>query len=507
MESSMLASRTIAAVCFVLFSLLCLPAHAGPLGAPFKVNIYDPGNQFPADLTAGANGDVIVTWIDQARGSFTFMQRYDWQGAALQADDWFLGTNYHQAAVNSAGWYVVLRTGPDGSGTGVYASIRDRQGTLVAPEFRVNDTTAGNQANGVVAMNANGQFAVAWTHYGGAAPAVYVKRYNWNGAALGPETHVGSSGAGQQETQSIAIDAAGNFVVVWYHFAPPASPPDIWARRFSSAGAALGSTWRVNTYFTSTQDHGRVAMNAQGDFIVVWNSWGQVPNSMDVFAQRYAANGSPIGGEFRVNDATAGDQYYPEVGLLDDGSFVAAWTEFGITPSPRVMVRQFGPNGVPVATEAEVNTPGVLASSSRLTLDPAGRFTVAWLQSNAGTGYDIYARRYVMDTLPSVTTLSDAVAVNNISAATDAWNHYKIVVPPGNTMLFVDMSGAGMPGEANVYVRYAAMPTLATFDFRPLTPGNTEQFLITNIPPGEWYISIHAQTGYSGVNLSADYAP
>jgi serine protease len=505
MESSMLTRRLVV-FCFLLFPLLC---HAGPLGAPFKVNIYDPGNQHPLDLAAGANGDVMVTWQDQARGGFTFTQRYDWQGNALKSDDWFLGANYGQVGVDSFGWHVILRIGPDGSGSGVYATILDRNGTTRVPEFRVNTTTAGDQNNAAVAVNANGEFAVAWTHRGGVDWVVYARRYDLNGNPLGPETLVGSSGSGRQEFQGIAIDAAGNFVVTWYHYSPANNiAPDVWARRFGSTGAALGWPWRVNTFTVSTQEAARVAMNSQGDFIVTWYSANQaVPNSQDIYAQRYAANGNgPIGGEFLVNSGTAGDQAYAEVGLMDDGSFVVAWTEWGVTPLPRVMARQFWPDGTPVGVETEVSTPGVSSIFPRLALDPAGRFTVAW-QHTTAAGADVYARRYVMDTLPPVTTLSDAVAMNNISAATGTWNHYKIVVPAGNSKLYVDMNGAGMPGDANVYVRYGAMPTLSSFNFRPMWPGNTEQFQINNIPPGEWYISIHAQTGYSGVNLSADYFP
>ena len=42
-------------------------------------------------------------------------------------------------------------------------------------------------------------------------------------------------------------------------------------------------------------------------------------------ARRYAANGTPLGGEFRVNSTQTGNQFYPDVAYGGDGSYVVVW--------------------------------------------------------------------------------------------------------------------------------------------------------------------------------------
>src|SRR5436305_1610207 len=64
------------------------------------------------------------------------------------------------------------------------------------------------------------------------------------------------------------------------------------AERYSAAGAPLGGDVRVNTYTTGRQSYPAVALAAAGDFVVVWQSYGQdVPNAYGVYAQRYSAAG------------------------------------------------------------------------------------------------------------------------------------------------------------------------------------------------------------------------
>ena len=83
------------------------------------------------------------------------------------------------------------------------------------------------------------------------------------------------------------MEPTGDFVAVW------ASPQDgsgygVYAQRYNASGVPQGGEFRVNTYTTNGQTSPSVAMDDHGNFVVVWESYGQQPSfsSPDVFAQR-----------------------------------------------------------------------------------------------------------------------------------------------------------------------------------------------------------------------------
>src|SRR5262245_22683865 len=141
----------------------------------------------------------------------------------------------------------------------------------------------------------------------------------------GPEFRVNTYTTGDQREGSVAVDAAGNFVVAWD------SPQDgsnfgVFAQRFAGSGARLGAEFRVNTYTTAGQYAAAAAFDSSGGFVVVWNSYAQDGFGSGVFGQRFDAAGVPRGGEFRVTASTSGYQTLPAVACGSQGSFVVSWT-------------------------------------------------------------------------------------------------------------------------------------------------------------------------------------
>lgn len=102
-----------------------------------------------------------------------------------------------------------------------------------------------------------------------------------------------------------------------------------------------------------------------------------------------------------------------------------------------------------------------------------------------------------------VTTLTNNQTVTGISGATGSWTMFKIVVPSGQSQLKITMSGG--TGDADLYVKRGAQPTLTVWDYRPYLNGNNETVTVTNPVAGDWYIGIQAFSSYSGVSLNANY--
>src|SRR5262249_10941168 len=128
----------------------------------------------------------------------------------------------------------------------------------------------------------------------------------------------------------VAMDAAGNSVVVWQSLAPDDNGYVIYGQRYNALGVAQGGEFRVNS---GTTTHGRsatVAMDANGNFVVTW--YGQGPgeeSNVGVFARRYDSAGAALGSEFLVNTTTSGWQWGATVAINSSG-FVVVW--FGEGP-------------------------------------------------------------------------------------------------------------------------------------------------------------------------------
>lgn len=77
--------------------------------------------------------------------------------------------------------------------------------------------------------------------------------------------------------------------------------------------APVGTEFQVNAHTTANQAYPTVSADADGDFVVVWQSTGQDGSNYGVFGRRVTANGIPLGGEFQVNFYTTGSQFAPSV--------------------------------------------------------------------------------------------------------------------------------------------------------------------------------------------------
>ncbi len=103
----------------------------------------------------------------------------------------------------------------------------------------------------------------------------------------------------------------------------------------------------------------------------------------------------------------------------------------------------------------------------------------------------------------SVTLLSNGVPVTNIAGTEGSERFYRIIVPSGQTKFEIEMSGG--TGDADLYVKRDAPPTVSDYDYRPFLPGNNETVTIDNPQGGNWLIMIRGYHAYSGVTLVATF--
>lgn len=384
-----------------------------PLGGEFPVNTHTPNQQVAPRLAMDADGGFVVVWtsIDQegpASGAGVFLRRFASDGKPLggdlQVNTYTTGNQSSPAvAMNPDGHFVIAWSsfGQDGAASGIYAQRFDPQGNALGGEFRVNTFTGGDEAYPSVAMDADGDFIVTWDT---ASPTgqlydVYAQRYNAAGLPVGGEFRLNSHAPGQQFSSAVAMDDAGNFVVTWNSSGQDGSGYGIYARRFSASGAALGDDFRVNTYTTSDQLFPSVDMDADGDFVIAWQSQGQDGDETGIFAQRFDSTGAPVGDEFQVNTYTPVWQEGASVAMDAVGNFIITWESWGQDASLlAVAARAFGANGEPLGDDFVVNTHVVGDQQfPSVAVSPAGTAVIAWQSRHDGSENGIFAQRFSFD--------------------------------------------------------------------------------------------------------------
>ena len=285
-------------------------------------------------------------------------------------------------------------------GPAVVAQSVVRQGA----EFQVNTYTPSGQSVPALASDGDGDFVAAWTSYGqdGSTRGIFARRFNSAGVAQNAEFQVNSFTSSHQSFPTVAAEANGDFVVAWQSVGHYNAGYGIFAQRFASSGAPQGSEFRVNSYTAYNQLFPAVASDSDGDFIVVWHSLAQDGFAGGIFAQRFDSSGAPEGGEFQANSFTASYQSLGKVAVDSDGDFVVAWNSYNQdSPSYGGFAQRFDSAGLRRGAEFQVNsyTTGVQKSVA-IGSDSEGDFVIAWLSAQDGSNYGVFARRFASSGAP-----------------------------------------------------------------------------------------------------------
>jgi hypothetical protein len=90
-----------------------------------------------------------------------------------------------------------------------------------------------------------------------------------------------------------------------------------------------------------------------------------------------------------------------------------------------------------------------------------------------------------------------------LSASTGTWRDYIVTVPAGRSVLQAILTGGS--GNADLYMRYGALPTTSAYDCRSTSTDNEETCTKPSPAAGTWYVSVYRSSNYSGVTLTGDH--
>jgi hypothetical protein len=250
-------------------------------------------------------------------------------------------------AADGLGNYVMTWTLVEALSLEVVARLFDPQGQPLGPVLHVSTISELAPPSRSVAMNARGDFVVAWS--GGILKAqshdVRAQLFARDGSRIGPEVTVDSSPTDRTPLPAVGVDGERGFAVAWQ------APQGVLVRRFDRAGAPLGHAVPVS--FPLPSDQPGLAMQPDGSFTVVWT--GLDPRGRTaIFGRRFGTDGEPEGNVLRISQSPLVFGGQTTAAAMADGGFVASWITCGFnlkTPPCEVHVRRFDAGGRPLSSD------------------------------------------------------------------------------------------------------------------------------------------------------------
>jgi large repetitive protein len=269
--------------------------------------------------------------------------------------------------------------------------------------------------------------------------------------------------------KSVALDADGDIVVAWTGGA--AGQFDVYHQRFDKQSGttllAQGTEQVTNTLATGNtlgnQLGASVAMDSDGDYVVVWSNKinaeiGDDPRTYGVFARRYSKAGVAEGAEVLINTFKNSDQYQPTIARIQsgakDGEYVIAWVSDGqdIDGTSGIYFRKFAADGTQQVAETRVGAlVDALEENPAIAINKNGNFVITWSTPDGttlgGNGDDIYAQAFNS----SGVAIGAAFRVN--SFATDTQISPSVAIDDQDNFVIVWSSTNQEPGKIGVYGR------------------------------------------------------
>jgi len=315
----------------------------------------------------------------------------------VAGDDYY--TTHPKISVDESGNYIITWEEGHNDKNGIYAQRYSNDGTALGVNFKVNDDSSGVGMPSI-SLDNNGNFVIAWKSISDNHFDLYARRYTNNGTALDGKFKVNddegsvSGDRGGFPAPSVSMDDIGNFVIAWEDWRN--DKIEIYAQRYSNDGTALGVNFKVNDD-SSEVGIPSISLDNNGNFVITWHDTHN--GNQDVYAQRYANDGTVIGSNFKVSDDTS-DAVYPSISTDNNGNFVITFMD-NRNGNWDVYLQRYSSDGIPLGANLKVNDDdGSIYEDyfvkPSISSDNDGNFVINWGDWEDELEFDvsIYAQRY-----------------------------------------------------------------------------------------------------------------
>jgi hypothetical protein len=394
-----------------------------PVGSIFQVNTDIPdAHHLVPSVIIDASGGFKITWYDSRNSTWDiYIQCFQNDGTPV-GDNILIGDNppgsdqWHSCITgDQAGNFVICWDDDRDDYADVYARQYTSDCTPIGNSFKVNtDSTNLYQFYPCIASDESGNFMIAWTDVrNGWNGDIYGQAYSANGSPVDDNFILNDDFSSEnQQFPAMAVAGDGTMIYCWTDEREYNSV--IYAQRFLASGAPLGENFRVvedslyDTYTTECY----VAADEEGNFVIAWTDFRN-GYCFDIYAQRFAADGSALGSNFLVSIAGGCMHYSPIVSYKDNGNFLIVWTDsndggevFSKNDAPKddypdIWAQLYLCDGTPVGDNFMVNEDpdDTYQTDPALAVDANGNFIIAWQDDRNGS-YQIYLQRFQYDGTP-----------------------------------------------------------------------------------------------------------
>jgi hypothetical protein len=347
-----------------------------------------------------------------------------------------------------------------------------------------------------LAVLANGNVVVVWGSYNqfsaNSMQDVYAQVFTDAGQKVGGEFLANQFTSYNQRTPAITALNDGRFVIAWVSEQERFdNGVDIYARIFTSAGAASGNEILINSS-TNVCANPNLVPTQNGGFIVAWSEKdlrSPTTNSWDVSGRAFSSAGTPVSSVARLNQVQFGDQYAPRLAIIGS-DVLAVWTSMNQDGSGEGVIGRFFHSDLnPEGDEFIVNTTTPGQQIHPVTAaDGQKRFLVAWSGfTGVALGFDLFAQRYATAAEPPPAPTAPIVTILSSNALAVSW---------------LPMAGYAV-ADFEVYADGAATPTAVVtntwWTATGLPPGSTHYFKL------DYVLADGRQSAMSGATTNTTY--
>ena len=307
-----------------------LDAAGAPMGDPLRLNANTDNREELGGLSMDAAGNFVAVWSTYY-GLTIDARCFAADGAPRTGEFAVTGGPARQsdAAMADDGRFVIAwveEQNDPGGDNQVYARRFAADCQPMDAPFLVNNVNSGDEYDPAVAMDAAGNFIVAWTSQDGIA----ARRFTQDGAPRGGQFRVNQRQRAGVYNVDVATDAAGNAVFAWtaYVFIPRWGHEDVYVRRFNARSVALGGEFLAHDASAGDEASPRITARASGEFAITYLGQGELAGPHVTWVRFYNAQGRPTGSPWPLSPFGTGGNILPSLTTRGENPYLGVWAAF-----------------------------------------------------------------------------------------------------------------------------------------------------------------------------------
>lgn len=354
-----------------------------------------PGGVAPASGVA-ARGAAMASRAQFLSGDLRL------SGPAATGNETWNAVAYGSAAGEFLVVWIDDRDDPNGHYTNVYGQRVSASGSPVGADFRITGPGATNVETypAVAYSPTSNEFLVVWEDsrdFGTRDWDIYGRRVSASGSPVGADFRINNcpKPAGIEDLDSspevIYDPGTDGFLVLWTDGRDSLTRgSDIYGQRLATDGSPIGGNTRISSP-SQTADEGAASTAhnpATGEFLVVWSdSRNFATREWDIYGQRLSASGARLGGDFRISGpGAAGWESEPSVAYDPAANeYLVVWSDTrGLGVTSDIFGQQLAANGARIGGNFRISGPEGTTGNwdSSVAYDSASdQFLVIWTDS------------------------------------------------------------------------------------------------------------------------------